>query len=1371
MQIHRRTTLIASASILALTVGLSQQAQADTTAAVGVITPGASGATHILNTLTTTGGVATITNINSYDAVIGPSSGTATTTGSTNGILNLVGNNSTFNNNGNSLFALTRGNNASQSVGTNSSADGSVILNAQEVRPGAAAQLTTLAASTTGSINSSLLIGNGSNVTGNLNNNSVQARVSYNTAFSTIETTVPNTLNTVGVFQGYFATFVGNLVDPSSLSQLANYNTASVQANSGFGNPSVTGQAAATVDDTLITLSRVYATFGTATVSGTFRVNGNLVDASAVGNAADNGILLETGVASTFSGTAWSSSTQLSRETVAPGVGALPAISASNTDTIITANLFNILPGLAFLSAGDDLTARVNDNRISSSATINSSSNIVGFDSGLNLAGDSAAVGIAMAYGVSNNSLAAFSDFGVVNAQNAFAGLVATPQSASAETDDASVLFFIEGVADNTTITMNGNALAASAQGNVNTNLVLNHALGIDNDPGASLGNATTASVAGSFSSSNRQLVFRPDIEATMTDSEVQALIGTLNVGGTPFGGLVGGTVRLNDNSISALAGGNSATALIDLQGQSINTTHGNLITGATTAADREDATLAQVFTINPVSGLSIANLQFNAQTGGPAGSLLSTVRDNTIEAIVSWDDFTVEDWEIDNSTVTLNGNGFQAGSTVNSFAGVANLDAVNSFTGDAAVSNSQTVGGFGSIDITANLTGNEVNAVFGIANVSEGLTVRMQDNNLLALATGNDGTQRINVSAGSINGGTMQTSSSNNAVVLPSAVATQETLNTEVRAAGAFVLLSDQAINFSDFAATAAGNSLLVGLGTTTDALTSSLDNASLHVSGNGIVSQALGSTASNRIDIDADTSIGVTGSGAIGGIANSQTAAVVNAGDISLVANTNDNSIQVTVLDGSTAGGIENLILDVGDHVVDGVTLRNTISSNAFASSATNAVVASAGTSLGAVSTGVSLSVVNGAIDQTLGIDDSAFYVLNRQRNEGLNPTAVRGASLLAQTANNSVDVVVNGGTGGVDDSRLRIEGNAMQAVAIANVASNSVDTSAVTTSAVASGILNRQGNSGSVAGTNVSSSVGLTVTANDDDAVHDNLRAYVNNNAIEATATGNSVSNAISASAGTSLTGSNAAGASGAAIGTTVPANQLASIDTDSGSVDSNGNALVFGNLGLLNTQRNYGLAGNPSLIGSTLSDASVSLSVDSAVAQGVLSVQGNQAVSRATANAASNSVALQAGTSLSPVATVLNDQVASLTNVTAVTSGTNFGAINNGPITDVRSDVSGNVVMASASLNTASNSVTSNAGIANLPGATIVSHQETSGSSVSSSVSDTSITHVGLGVATSSVVAVNGNQIGSSATMNNSVNSIGAAGQVFTRTSSY
>jgi len=1363
----RRSGLIGTASVLALMAGL-QAASADTTITVGAIDPDAVWPVPILGSLTPAPPVSTASIIASLQSIGGANSGTATTTGATNVILDAAGNNSTFNNNNNALFALTRGNDVSSSLGTNAAAAGSIILNAQQIVP-AGASVTALASSTTGNVNSTVLFGNGTNVTGRLNNNSVQARVSYNSAFGTIETTVPNTLITTAPIQGYLATFVGNLVDPNSVNQGANYNVASVQANAGFENGAAAGTAAATVDDTLLTFSRVYTAFvGTPTISGTYRVNGNVVDASAVGNAADNGILLESGLASTFGGTAFATSTQLSRETVAPGAGELPAISASNTDTIVTANFFNLLPGLLLTANGQNLNVQVDNNRISSGATINSSYNLVGFDSELNLDGTRAGVGIAMAYGVANNALAAFSDNGVVNSQNAFADVTGVAQSASAETDDASVLFFIEGIAGNTTVTMNGNALGAAAQGNVNTNLVINHALGGSNDPGASLGNSDTASVAGSFSASNRQLIYRPDIEATMTDSEVQALVGTLNVGGTPFGGLVDSTLRLNANTFSALAGGNSATALIDLQGQSIDSTHG--LAGATVNGDREVAG-AQVFTVGAVSGISIANLQFNAQTAGPDGSLLSTVRDNTLEAIVAWDDFTVEDWEIANSTVTLNDNTFQAASTVNGFTGVANLNAVNSFNGDAAITGSQTVGGFGAIDIGATLSGNAINAVFGIADVSDSLTVRMLDNALLALATGNEADHRLIVDAGTIDGGTMLTTAANNATVLPSTIATQETLNTEVRAAGAFVLLNDQAINFSAFSATATGNSLLLALDPTTDDLTSTLENATLRVTGNGIVSQALGNSANNLLDIQAGNSIGVTGTGAIGGIANSQTAAVVVPGDISLSASTVGNAIEVYVLDGPTTAGVDGLVLDVGDHVEDGVTHRNTIASSAFVSSATNSVVASAGTSIAAVSTGVSLSAVNGAIDQTLAVDDAAFYVLNRQRNEGLDPTDDRGAAVLATTVDNFVDVLVNGGTDGVDNSRLRVEGNALQATAIANAAGNSIDTTATTGSAAASGILNRQGNSGSIAGTNVESSVDLTVTANDDDAVHDDLRAIVNGNAIEATAAGNSASNSIAASSGTSLTGTNGAGASGVFIGSTVPANQIASIDTDSGTIDSNGDALLFGNLGVLNTQRNYGLDGDPSLIGSTLSDASVTLTVDNAVAQGVMSLQQNRAISRADANTAINNVALQAGTSLSPLATVLNDQGAADTSVTATAAGTTFGVINNGPVTDVRTDVSGNVILASASLNTASNSITSTAGISNLPSATIVNHQVSTNSSVSSSNSDSSITHVGLGLTTTTSVALSGNQIGSAATINSSTNKIGTPGQVFTRTSSF
>jgi len=1377
--IYRRSGLIGTASLLALVVGL-QAASADTTASVASIAPGATWPVPILNNLTPTPGTGTASIIGSLQSVGGLSSGTATTTGATNVILTTAGSNSTFNNNNNALFALTRGNNVTSSLGTNSDSAGAVILNAQQVVPGAGANVTSLASSTTGNINSTGLLGNGTNVTGRLNNNSVQARVAYNSAFATLETTVPLTLNTVAVFQGHLAAFSGTGVEPSSFGQVANYNVASMQASSGFTNGAASGTAAATVDDTLLTFSRIYTAFvGTPTISGTYRVNGNVVDASAVSNAADNGILLESGVASTFSGTAFASSTQLSRETTAPVGGALPAISASNTDTIITANFFNLLPGLLLTAEGQNLNTQINNNQISSSATINTSYNLVGFDSALSLAGDSAAVGVNMIYGVTNNALAVFSDNGVVNHQNAYGEVGGPAQSASAETDDASVLFFIEGVAGNTTITMNGNALAATAQGNVNTNLVINHALGGSNDPGATLGNGNSATIDGTFSAANRQLIYRPDIEATMSDSEIQALIGTLNVGGTPFGGFVGGTLRLNDNSVSASANGNVAVGLVDLQGQSVDTSHGALITGATVIADREDGALAQVFGINPVSGVMVANLQFNAQAAGPAGSLLATVRDNTIEAIVADDDGTVEDWEIDNAILTLNGNTFRASSTVNGFTGTANLTAVNSMVGDASVSNSQTVGGFGAIDVGASLTGNTLNAVLGIADLSESLTVRMQDNQFLALANGNEANLSINIDAGSINAGTMLTSAGNNATILPSAVATQETLNTEIRAAGGYVIVNDQAINFSDFSATASGNSILLALDPTTDDLTSSLADTRLDVSGNDIIAQVLGNNAVNRLTIDAGTSLGVSATGAIGGIVSSQTGATVNGVDITLTASAIGNSIGVSVLDGDTADGISNMVLGVESHTDDqGVVHGNTIASLAYASRATNAVTASA-SSISTLATGVSLTATNGAIDQTVAIDDSALYVLNRQRNEALNTAGTgRGASVDAITADNAIGVFVNSGATGVEDSRLRIQSAAVQANAGANVASNSIDSTAATSSTVAAGILSRQGNSGDVTATNSATSLSLELTAGDG-TTHSDIDAVINGNLISSGATGNSASNTVSASAGTSLNGTNGAGAAGVFVGSTLPAGPfLASVQTGTGSLDSNNNAQVLGNLGLLNSQRNYGLAGDPSVINSSLTDPSFSLTVsngDVTTAQSTLSLSGNEASSQATANAAQNTLKTTAGTGSAVIPTLLNLQSTADTTVSASALNASMATTVDGTIADSTVRTDGNLVLASAQVNTAVNRIetTSTSGI--LPSSTILNVQESAGNSVSASNSGTSITQVtglsGFNAATNSTFSVSGNQIGSAATINNATNTVGAPGQSFTRTSSF
>ena len=70
--------------------------------------------------------------------------------------------------------------------------------------------------------------------------------------------------------------------------------------------------------------------------------------------------------------------------------------------------------------------------------------------------------------------------------------------------------------------------------------------------------------------------------------------------------------------------------------------------------------------------------------------------------------------------------------------------------------------------------------------------------------------------------------------------------------------------------------------------------------------------------------------------------------------------------------------------------------------------------------------------------------------------------------------MEVDVNGGENGVDNSKLRVEGNTLQASGAANIATSTIDFSADTTGAAAAGILSRQGNSGNVTGTN-SESIG--------------------------------------------------------------------------------------------------------------------------------------------------------------------------------------------------------------------------------------------------------------------------------------------------------
>jgi hypothetical protein len=381
--------------------------------------------------------------------------------------------------------------------------------------------------------------------------------------------------------------------------------------------------------------------------------------------------------------------------------------------------------------------------------------------------------------------------------------------------------------------------------------------------------------------------------------------------------------------------------------------------------------------------------------------------------------------------------------------------------------------------------------------------------------------------------------------------------------------------------------------------------------------------------------------------------------------------------------------------------------------------------------------------------------------------------------------VTATLNGGTLGTDTVVLSLSDNAMQGIAAGNVAGNTISINPDTTlgtADAAAGILNRQGNSGNI-GADVEDNVIEATLTGAVGADHVDVTLNVNGNVISGSATGSSAMNSIVAS-GNTLNGGIDPAVGSVYIGPSAgaPADQVGSVLTDTGTLDSNPDAFVNGNLAILNTQRNYGLPGDgptPNLINSEVENSTISLDIvgdlTTTTTNSVLSLSGNQVTSQAGANQATNSIAMTAPTGLPTYASVLNNQGVEQTQVGSLATDTEITLNFDGGFDSGTTAVNGNTVLASSSLNSATNTVTAQTTVGSLPGATIVNYQTSTDSSASATNSGTVITHSSSGVTggafTGSTATVSGNQIGSSATINNSTNTIGSPGQTFTRTSSF
>lgn len=1367
-------------AFLALSAGLALPAAADTTANVDLDNNNAPATIFTSLSASATTAAPTIADL---QEILG--AGIGITTVDNSNVINfaVVGNNATENLSGTDIFTRTRGNDADNPLGV-SGIDGAIILQGQQTVPNGA-NVTALAATTNDNLILNLLFGTGQNVTASVTDSVVEAVVSFNTSFSTIETTIPANLadGTQGSYHTDLTIGGADTANffPTDVDQTANYNVTTVQVNFGFANGNAASLTTASVTETTILLARSFPPLAGQVVSGNFGVDSNAVRSATLGNASDNSIFLHSGDASAFGGTAFVSATQSSND-FTPAAGQFPAISASTEDTNIVAAFATVFVGPPLFLSADGLVASVDGNTVTSSAIINSARNELAFDGNLALAGGDSTTLFDTGFGdapAGAANLDVTADFGVVSNQTAANG--AALQRSQSVTEDTLIALLIEDVDGDSTLSFSGNAVAASAGGQDATNIIRNN--NNIGDPDDLVAEGSVA-IVGSFAVGNRQYMVNEAITALVTENQLSVEVGTEDDGSDPFGGLVGSTLTVRGNAFNASASGNAATAQVDLSGLSIDITGDQ--TGAVINSENFGTATTPRSAQNSDGGVNIANWQsIEAAVSGANFLVGAEVANSDILVLVNFDQGSVgneESPEVADAVISVDGNAVIASAALNSYDATANVAAATSLTGSVAALSHQSTHPAPNTPhaVDATVFDSEVSTLIGVNDAASDVAVTTDGNDVLALANGNESVQAIAATAGtSLSADANDNGGGANAIFTDISTAADEAIRTDIEAYAAYLAVSDQALRATQVDSRVEDFEVnLVLASSDSDADPATLSDSRLSLSGNDLIAQTLGNSATNNVALDAGTTIfghvGIPNVGPTAGIVSSQTAVQEAArADSAYEGEVLGNTINASILETGDSLGIDDTTLAVDGNRIQALTFANNVG-NDITLSGNSFVVDSLQTARAAVDPGT--------FDLTMFVDGSAAYILNRQRNEGLDET-VAGPTAESFASQNSVLANVDGGVNGVDSGTASLSGNAIQATAAGTGASNTITLEFQTTAATGAAILNRQGNSGNINGDNEDSLIEANALG-DDGAIHDNLTVNVDANAITSSATGNSASNLVQAAAGELVgVGNNAAGSplSGAYIGPSpLPSTTLIGyVRTDGATLDANANAVANGNLVVLNTQRNFGIDndGGESLINSETENAEILLGVDNAdlaTTNSTLALSANQVRSTANANFAVNTVSTTTSSGGPDLTTVLNDQGVQNTNVTSAATDTTVALNVDGDFDGGTIGVNGNQVIASGNLNSSTNTILAQSTVGDLPGATIINHQSSAGSSVSANNSGTTIsTTTGAfgGVLSNSTVTLSGNQIGSSATINNVTNKISAPGQVFTRTSSF
>jgi len=898
-------------------------------------------------------------------------------------------------------------------------------------------------------------------------------------------------------------------------------------------------------------------------------------------------------------------------------------------------------------------------------------------------------------------------------------------------------------------VTASGNAVGASAEGNVagtavnltGTNLTANASAATGATANTAGFGATSATAGASATNLQANYGATTIIGSTVSNSFIAANIADQSTGGTPLRGLSGANVTLDGNAITSAATGSSGVTSVALDGSNVTGSaavgndqfNGNIISGQNlnsgvtinaAAVSGSTATL----TNSTVSSSGTANSATNKVeasgttlttgtstiSGTPSASVSgTTASSNASYAIASGQRNEGSVSSLTSNTLTApTGGGFAtvyAGdgiSAITSSSVSVGANAVTSDTTGNRVTNGVTVSGStlatpaGAATNVASVASLQVNEVTGVANATvTSLSPAVTDIGVVyaGLIGGANVTVGDNLAAATSLGNQATNSVTASGASLSSSApaAASGTVNP---AAGSvtneFAVANVQSDSVSGGRAATVSN-VTVGISNTGSG--TSISSANLTVSDNQLAAEARNNDASNSATLTGFSSLN---SGA--GVLNQQSSST------NVSASVAAGRVRIRAQDASI--GSSSLVMD-----------SNEVSALAVGSSAGNSLVASASTLAGnANNTTSGVSFAGGVPTVT-----ADYAVANAQSQTG------------SVTASTSTPIrIVSGDIGGiggtvVSGGSMTVSNNVQSATAQATSAANTLALSATgnatsLTGAVGSG----QYGSGAVTATVRPETNGAAVVSIDA-ASFGGTAVAATGNSLAASAGQNEAFNRQTVT-GANVTGNGTGGANGADFTTANNQNAVGSV----------GSTVIPGI---------YGVAAN-SFVG------------------GSVAVSGNSVDAKSTANYSSNAVALgTAGTTSGVTAS------ASVANTQAATTGAVTSAV--GSTVDVANDsigvvpgtagagapnfsgtavtVSGNTSNSLATRNSTDNALTVAAatisGRAGITSSFDVSNAQ-SASASTTATTDLNVVGANVGSASGTSLSVGGNKVVSGANDN-------------------